>query len=95
MIMNTQSPSLYQRVIDKTKGLAFQSQFIAQNVDKKKIALSMANPDLVSILMSHISEMLAFSLPLTTSNINTVLTLYSTGWGAQLLCSTGWGAQLL
>ncbi len=39
MIMNTQPPSFYQRVIDKTKGLAFQSQFIAQNIDKKKSAL--------------------------------------------------------
>jgi len=37
--MNTQPPSFYQRVIDKTKGLAFQSQFIAQNIDKKKAAL--------------------------------------------------------
>lgn len=34
--MNTQTTSLYQRVIDKTKGLAFQSQFIAQNIAKKK-----------------------------------------------------------
>ena len=39
VIMNTQPPSFYQRVIDKTKGLAFQSQFIAQNIDKKKAAL--------------------------------------------------------
>ena len=43
--MNTQSPSFYQRVIDKTKGLAFQSQFIAQNVDKRKAALMQANPN--------------------------------------------------
>ena len=43
--MNTQSPSFYQRVIDKTKGLAFQSQFIAQNVDKRKATvLSMTGP---------------------------------------------------
>ena len=40
MIMNTQPPSFYQRVIDKTKGLAFQSQFIAQNIDKKKEKLA-------------------------------------------------------
>ena len=33
--MNTQPPSIYQRVIDKTKALAFQSQFIAQKIDKK------------------------------------------------------------
>ena len=33
--MNTQPPSIYQRVIDKTKVLAFQSQFIAQNIDKR------------------------------------------------------------
>ena len=46
--MNTQSPSFYQRVIDKTKGLAFQSQFIAQNVDKRKaVVMSMANPGAV------------------------------------------------
>lgn len=45
--MNTQSPSFYQRVIDKTKGLAFQSQFIAQNVDKRKAVLSQANPSSV------------------------------------------------
>lgn len=43
--MNTQSPSFYQRVIDKTKGLAFQSQFIAQNVDKRRAALMQANPN--------------------------------------------------
>ena len=48
MIMNTQTPSLYQRVIDKTKGLAFQSQFIAQNVDKKRAALSVAGVGMVS-----------------------------------------------
>ena len=35
MVMNTQPPSIYQRVIDKTKALAFQSQFIAQNIDKR------------------------------------------------------------
>ena len=50
MIMNTQSPSLYQRVIDKTKIHAFQSQFIAQNVDKKVIALAMANPGMVGVV---------------------------------------------
>jgi len=33
--MNTQPPSIYQRVIDKTKVLAFQSQFIAQSIDKR------------------------------------------------------------
>ena len=38
--MNTQPQSVYQRVIDKTKGLAFQSQFIAQNIEKKKAALA-------------------------------------------------------
>ena len=37
--MNTQPQSVYQRVIDKTKGLAFQSQFIAQNIEKKRLAL--------------------------------------------------------
>jgi len=35
VVMNTQPPSIYQRVIDKTKALAFQSQFIAQNIDKR------------------------------------------------------------
>ena len=40
MIMNTQPQSVYQRVIDKTKALAFQSQFIAQNVEKKRAALA-------------------------------------------------------
>ena len=40
VIMNTQPQSVYQRVIDKTKGLAFQSQFIAQNIDKKRAALA-------------------------------------------------------
>ena len=38
--MNTQPQSLYQRVIDKTKALAFQSQFIAQNIDKKRAAIA-------------------------------------------------------
>jgi len=35
MVMNTQPPSIYQHVIDKTKVLAFQSQFIARNIDKR------------------------------------------------------------
>lgn len=42
VIMNTQPPSLYQRVIDKTKALAFQSQFIAQNIEKKVQAAQVA-----------------------------------------------------
>ena len=40
VIMNTQPQSVYQRVIDKTKGLAFQSQFIAQSIEKKRAALA-------------------------------------------------------
>ena len=40
VIMNTQPQSVYQRVIDKTKALAFQSQFIAQNVEKKRAAIA-------------------------------------------------------
>lgn len=38
--MNTQPQSVYQRVIDKTKALAFQSQFIAQNIEKKRAAIA-------------------------------------------------------
>lgn len=41
--MNTQPQSVYQRVIDKTKSLAFQSQFIAQNIEKKRAALGVAS----------------------------------------------------
>ena len=33
--MMSQPQSVYQKVIDKTKGLAFQSQFIAQSIDKR------------------------------------------------------------
>ena len=33
--MMSQPTSIYQRVIDKTKSLAFQSQFLAQNIDKR------------------------------------------------------------
>ena len=40
MIMNTQPQSVYQRVIDKSKALAFQSQFIAQNIEKKRASLA-------------------------------------------------------
>ena len=46
--MNTQATSLYQRVIDKTKTLAFQSQFVAQNIDKKKAAEVLAQSGGVS-----------------------------------------------
>ena len=50
VIMNTQTTSLYQRVIDKTKTLAFQSQFVAQNIDKKKAAEALALAGGVSVL---------------------------------------------
>ena len=33
--MNTQPQSIYQRVIDKTKSVAFQTQFIAQSIEKR------------------------------------------------------------
>ncbi|KAL5456996.1 hypothetical protein EMCRGX_G034227 [Ephydatia muelleri] len=35
VVMATQPQSIYQRVIDKTKSLAFQSQFLAQNIEKR------------------------------------------------------------
>lgn len=35
VVMNTQTQSIYQRVIDKTKSLAFQSQFMAQSIQKR------------------------------------------------------------
>ena len=35
VIMMSQPQSIYQRVIDKTKGLAFQAQFLAQSIDKR------------------------------------------------------------
>lgn len=35
MVMNTQPQSIYQRVIDKTKSVAFQTQFIAQSIEKR------------------------------------------------------------
>ena len=35
VIMMTQPQSIYQRVIDKTKGLAFQAQFLDQSIDKR------------------------------------------------------------
>ena len=55
MIMNTQPPSFYQRVVDKTKGLAFQSQFIAQNIDKKKVSITAGNPGMVCVaLINHL-----------------------------------------
>lgn len=55
MIMNTQTTSLYQRVIDKTKSLAFQTQFVAQNIDKKKATLASMFPGGVSAL-AHIVD---------------------------------------
>lgn len=42
VIMNTQPQAIYQRVIDKTKALAFQSQFLAQNIDKRLAAQAAA-----------------------------------------------------
>ena len=38
MIMMSQPQSIYQKVIDKTKGLAFQAQFLAQSIDKRLTA---------------------------------------------------------
>ena len=35
VIMMSQPQSIYQRVIDKTKGLAFQAQFLAQSIEKR------------------------------------------------------------
>jgi translation initiation factor 3 subunit E len=35
VIMMSQPQSIYQKVIDKTKGLAFQAQFLAQSIDKR------------------------------------------------------------
>ena len=38
--MMSQPQSIYQKVIDKTKGLAFQAQFLAQSIDKRLNAQS-------------------------------------------------------
>ena len=38
VIMMSQPQSIYQKVIDKTKGLAFQAQFLAQSIDKRLAA---------------------------------------------------------
>ena len=38
VIMMSQPQSIYQKVIDKTKGLAFQAQFLAQSIDKRLTA---------------------------------------------------------
>ena len=35
MVMGTQAVSTYQQVIEKTKGLAFRSQMLVMNLDKK------------------------------------------------------------
>ena len=32
--MNPQPQSIYQKVIDRTKSIGFQTQFLAQNVEK-------------------------------------------------------------
>ena len=32
--MNPQPQSIYQRVIDRTKSIGFQTQFLAQNIEK-------------------------------------------------------------
>ena len=58
VVMNTQPPSIYQRVIDKTKALAFQSQFIAQNIDKR--------------LSAHTAAMTAAPIP-TPVMVNTYM----------------------
>ena len=38
VIMMSQPQSIYQKVIDKTKGLEFQAQFLAQSIDKRLAA---------------------------------------------------------
>lgn len=35
VVMGTQAVSPYQQVIEKTKGLAFRSQMLAMNIEKK------------------------------------------------------------
>ena len=38
--MNPQPQSIYQKVIDRTKSIGFQTQFLAQNVEKMLAASS-------------------------------------------------------
>ena len=40
--MNPQPQSIYQRVIDRTKSIGFQTQFLAQSIDKVTIATNNA-----------------------------------------------------
>ena len=41
--MNPQPQSIYQRVIDRTKSIGFQTQFLAQSIDKVAIATNNAS----------------------------------------------------
>ena len=55
VIMMTQPQSIYQRVIDKTKGLAFQAQFLAQSIDKRLSAqATMSKPLLPSVSKEYV-----------------------------------------
>ena len=56
--MNPQPQSIYQRVIDKTKTLGFQSQFMAQTIEK-----------LISSSQSHVGSA---GVSLTEIILNTV-----------------------
>ena len=40
MVMGTQAVSPYQQVIEKTKGLAFRSQMLVMNIEKKLGAMN-------------------------------------------------------
>ena len=39
--MNPQPQSIYQRVIDRTKSIGFQTQFLAQCIEKVSVGTSM------------------------------------------------------
>ena len=55
--MNTQAPSIYQRVIDKTKALAFQSQFLAQSIEKKLAPQAApAYPGMVNSVVAYMAS---------------------------------------
>ena len=73
VIMNTQTTSLYQRVIDKTKTLAFQSQFVAQNIDKKKAAEVLAQSGGVSGEFCLIWGILLFAFTGSSTSGSTAL----------------------
>ena len=59
--MNPQPQSIYQKVIDRTKSIGFQTQFLAQNVEKVLAANSLGyNSKQVRVIQNMLSLVTTF-----------------------------------